>query len=236
MLPFDFLKLLAITTQSLDPTPKPERNFLRPDLSDGQYADWFLDEKIEKGEMNPTHFLNDFVLFRVVFQWPRGAKGWTLDETDIVLADFVVSDLEAKDLVDMAREGLSDGYTAAAWYAKVAALRYVVSREEMPEPLFDYLQEILFLPATPNKGRNKADGLDRDRVIRNMVEGLLARNFGRPSAITQARAIAVAALGRKGIGITEDGIRKLCERAARSNRETRLLALLTLGKSLESKN
>ncbi len=235
MLPPDLLKLLSVVAPALDQVPQPKVDILRTDLTDAQYADWFLDNKIEKGRTNPEHFLNDFVLFRVALQWPRGAMGWSIEAGDLVDADFSLSEQDALDLVSMAREGLTDGYTSAAWYAKVSAMRYVVSNESMPEVLFEFLQEALFLPPSSGSGRKKTDGMDRDRIIRNVVEGLLARNMDQPAAITNARAIAVAALGRKGVSITEDGIRKVCGRSTRSNREARLWALLAFGKSLESK-
>lgn len=234
MLPPDLLKLLGLTAGHLQKLSQAKSDPLRTELSDTQYADWFLGDKLDRGGTNPEHFLNDFVLFRVACRWPRNANSWVIDARDIVLADFTLTDIEANDLVSMAREGLTDGYTASSWYAKVAAMRYIVANEVMPEILFEYLQEAVFAPSSAGSGRKKTDGMDRDRIIRNLVEGLLARNLGEPAALSNARSTASAALGRKGIGITEDGVRKACDRSIRTNRETRLWALLIYGETLES--
>lgn len=235
MLPPDLIKLMLVVAQNRPSNRREAYDALRRDLSDREYADWFLSGKFSRAGLNRAHAMNDFVLFRIAFSWPKGAVGWTLDQHDIILADFSLDDVQAADLVDMAREGLSDGYTSAEWFAKVAASWHVTKEKRMPDALFEYLQQMLFLPPAPRRGRRKTEGLDRDRVIRNLVEGLLARNLAQPAAITLARSVAVEALGRIGIGMTEDAIRKLCERSARTNRELRLWGLLTGGMTLERK-
>lgn len=210
----------------LEGSPPIDQDFLRCDLTDTEYADWFLGEKLDKGQVNPGFFLNDFVLFRVALNWPKNAQGWTMEESDIISADFSLSVEDARDLVAMAREGLTDGYVSAVWYAKVSAMRYVLAKEAMPEELFNYMQELLFLPPQRGSGRKRTDGLDRDRIVRNLVDGLLLRNQGKPSAITDARIVAAEALGRKGFPLTDDAVRKICKRSERSSRETRYWDLI----------
>lgn len=234
-IPLPLRKLMLSIAEDVFRAKDTESQILRRDLSDQEYADWFLNRKISKGALNPAHALNDFVLFRIAFGWPVGAERWCLEASDLYKADFSLGELLAIDLVNMAREGLTDGYTSAAWYAKVAAVWYVAKEKKIPDALFDFLQEVLFVPPTPRQGRKKTDGMDRDRVIRNLVEGLLARNLGHPAALSHARAVTVQALGRKGIGMTEDAVRKLCERAVRSDRERRLWGLLAYGQSGERK-
>lgn len=235
MLPPDLRKLLAIILHSVQLQGAQQNDALRRNLTDQEYADWFLSEKIQNGSVNPAYAINDFVVFRVAFEWPRGASGWVLDASDLITCDFALDDVQATDLVDMAREGLNDGYVPASWFAKVAAAWYVAKERRMPESLFEYLQEALFLPYVPRQGRKKTDGRDRDIVIRNLVEGLLARNLGQPAALTHARAVTVDALGRKGIGMTEDAVRKICDRSSRTDREIRLWSVLTKARALERK-
>lgn len=239
------LRSFAVTF-SLDDVRKPGegRDSFRTDLSDSDFADWFLEGKIENGRVVSEHALNDFVIFRVAHDWPQGAFNWVLDVEDIVSADFSLTTIQAADLVEMAREGLSDGHVSADWFAKVAIVWMASKRMEIPDPLFEYLQQTLFLPpklarkaavgGKNGSGRSRADGVDRDRVIRNLVDGLSFRNLMHPARATHVRAIAVQALGRRKVGLTEDAVRKICERAKRSEREMRLWELLVPSSPPES--
>ena len=86
-----------LTKLGIWPPPNPLFQFqdvdiLRADLTDEAYADWFLEGKMKRGMVNPVHFLNDLVLFRVALDWPRGSKGWALDADDISNAHFSLRD------------------------------------------------------------------------------------------------------------------------------------------------
>lgn len=204
---------------------------VRADLTDDEYADWFLTDKIEEGRIVPRYAINDFVLFRVANRWPVGAK-WRLDPDDLMTANFSLSDEQARDLVQMAREGLTDGYVSADWFCKTAICWLAWKVERFPDELHIYLQETLFLTPELSRrasvagkkgsGRKQSDGVDRDRVIRNLVDGLVHRNRTGPNGVSHCRSVAVNALGRKKVNITEDAVRKICERAKRSEREERL--------------
>jgi len=185
---------------------------LHLDLTDEEYAQWFLSGKIVRGFQNPAYALNDFVLFRIAHDWPKGAR-WSLDEVDIASADFTLSDEMASDLVDFANEGLHDGYQLADWYARLAATWYVDQTKVMPEVLFLFFQRALFLPKEATRGRKRSGGIDRDRNIRNAVAGLRARGCGSERA---QRIVAET------LGMTADAIRKAVERTPRTAREARL--------------
>ena len=201
------------------------RVLLRLDLSDAEYVSWFLAEKIVKGVVSPVHALNDFVLFRVAYQWPKGAK-WFLDETDIATADFTLTEEMAADLVDMGAEGLKDGYRSADWYVRIAAAWYADNAKLMPPALFDFLQGELFLPPKSRRGRRRADGIDRDRIIRNVFEGLQAR-MRMPDET--AHEIIARAIGT----LDTDAVRKVLDRTPKTEREGRLWAQMNLRASPE---
>jgi hypothetical protein len=182
------------------------------DLTDAQYAHWFLSEKIIKGVLQANHALNDFVLFRVAFSWPRGAK-WYPDEDDILSADFSLTNAMAADLTDMADEGLSDGYRTADWYARVAAVYHAQHCIALPDSLGNFLQRRLFLKEDIKRGRKRHAGVDRDRVIRNAFEGLRARGCA-----TQISYEIIAA----DLNMTADAVRKLIVNTPKTERENRL--------------
>jgi hypothetical protein len=182
---------------------------LRLDLTDEAYADWFLKDKIIRGSLRPSQFQNDFVLFRIVYDWPKGAK-WGLDSEDIQNADFSLTSGMAKDLVDFAAEGLTDGYEPADWYLRVAAAWYASHSKKMPQPLLDYLQRALFLAKQSARGRKRKDSLDRDIVIRKAFDGLKLRGCGA----TRAQTIIATSLN-----MTPDAVRKVIGRTHSTERE-----------------
>ncbi len=191
---------------------------LRLDLSDADYAEWFLSQKIVKGALNPTHAVNDFVIFRLAHDWPAGVV-WTVNAENLKDADFTMTDEMASDLTTMAAEGLGDGGRSADWHLRVAATFYADRAIPMPPALFDFMQRALFLPEAAPRGRKRRDGVDRDRIIRNAFEGLLARKCGRQ----RAQEIIAHTLN-----MTLDAVRKVLDRTPRTDREERLWRVLRL--------
>lgn len=219
--------LTAVLEKAAQESKNSEFMALRRDLTDDQYADWFLEPKMTRGRLNPRYAMNDFVLFRNAYRWPLGTD-WIIDADSLNDGVFSLSDQQAVDLIDMAREGLTDGYVPASWFAKVAAIWHIQNNVELPAPLFIFLQESLFdLKPKANgqkkaSGRKKADQLDRDIVIRNLMDGLLARNANQRGAKTRACWVAAAALGRRGVCLDYDAVRKIFNRLPRTEREKRL--------------
>ncbi len=84
MLPPDLRKLLAIILHSVQLQGAQQNDALRRNLTDQEYADWFLSEKIQNGSVNPAYAINDFVVFRVAFEWPR-----TVDRVETRLRDEI---------------------------------------------------------------------------------------------------------------------------------------------------
>lgn len=194
------------------------RALLRLDMTDVEYVDWFISGKIDRGFVNPAHALNDFVLFRLAHEWPKNAQ-WFLEAKDILAADFGLTAEMAVDLIDMAADGLSDGYRPADWYLRIAVTWYADNALEMPGPLMLYLQKALFLQKKTRKGRKRRDGIDRDRIIRNAFEGLRAREC----PTEKAQEIIADRLA-----MSHDAVRKLIARTPRTEREARLWGTLTL--------
>lgn len=191
--------------------------FLRLDLSHEQYAKWFLEGKVNDGRASPQNFLNDFVLFRVARDWPKGAK-WFIEADDLEAADFSLTEDEATELVEMAQEGLSDGSRPADLYARIAIVWYADQTMTMPRALYNYLQVSLFRPARRVQGRKRHDGLDRDRIIRNAFTGLRLREC--------PVGVAYDLIANEIPMITAEGVRKALERTPRTPREERLWGLI----------
>lgn len=206
-----------VTKTIVERNQQEKAALLRLDLSHQAYASWFLSEKIVRGQLLPSQSLNDFVLFRIGYGWPKGAK-WFLNELDIHEADFSLTDTLAAELCEFADEQLSDGYQTADWFLRLAAVRYADQGETMPASLFTYLQRALFQVPEKRSGRKKKDGLDRDRVIRNAFNGLCARDCG----IEHAKDLLAGALGQNGVNITADGVGKVVKRTIPTDRETKL--------------
>lgn len=209
-------KFLSDVFASLPKPDGPTTDILRSDLNHVDYADWFFDGKFCAMRLDPRFALNDFVLFRVALGWPRGA-GWAIDARAIEEADFQLTSEEADDLRDFSTENLTDGYREADWFLRVAITWYLANELPLHESMFRYVEERFFTTGKARQGRRRADGIDRDLVIRNAFLGLIARGAER----TAAWAIVSDALGRLRINVTPDGVRKICERSKRSEREAR---------------
>lgn len=197
------------------------RTLLRLDLTDTEYAAWFLDEKILRGLVAPYYAINDFALFRLAYDWPRAAN-WVLEAEDLETADFTLTPEMAEDLVSMSSEGLTDGYQTADWFLRVAVLWCAEREQKLPLPLFAYLERTLFLPRHSGRGRKRSEKIDRDRIIRNAFEGLRLRDC----PIEKAQTIIA-----ENLHMSADAVRKSIERTPRTERERRLWKTLNARQS-----
>lgn len=198
-------------------------DLLRMDLSHEEYALAFVAEKFADRALKPCYAMNDFVLFRIANLWPSGLPDWMLTRETMFEADYSLTAEQAADLVSFWQEGLTDGYVPADYYLRLTIAWYADMKREFHPILVDALTRMLFAPKNTQRGRKRSTGIDRDLVIRNLVDGLLLRGlpkFGGPKSAVEVAADALAPF--LGGSMTPDAIRKAIERSRRTPREQRL--------------
>lgn len=211
------LKVLPEAPVSMPP------DLLRMDLSHEEYSKVFVEEKFSERSLKPSYAMNDFVLFRIAYTWPLGLPDWMLTRETMFQADYSLTADQATDLVSFWREGLTDGYVPADYYLRLTLAWYADMKKDFHPILVDALTKMLFSPKKDLRGRKRSTGIDRDLVIRNLVDGLLLRGlpkFGGPKSAVEVAADALAPV--LGGSMTPDAIRKVIERTPRTPREQRL--------------
>lgn len=203
-------------------------DLLRLDVSHEEYAILFLEEKFDNRVLKPCYAMNDFVLFRIAHLWPAGLPDWLMDKETMFEADYSLTAEQADDLVSFWREGLTDGYIPVDYYLRLTIVYFAETKRELHPALLDALTTMLFAPKKALRGRKRSTGIDRDLVIRNLVDGLMLRGLPKHGGPKSAIEIAADALGRFiGGSMTPDAIRKVVDRTPRTPREKRIWASLS---------
>ena len=203
-------------------------DLLGRDLGHEDYAMVFLEEKFDSRTIKPCYAMNDFVLFRIAYLWPKGLPDWLLDSESMFQADYSLTAEQASDLVEFWHEGLTDGYIPVDYYLRLAILWFAEMKREFHPALLDAITSMLFVPKNASRGRKRSTGIDRDLIIRNLVDGLMLRGLPKHGGPKSAIEVAADTFSRfQGGSITPDAIRKVIERTPRTEREMRLWAAIS---------